>query len=119
VDPKRVYYLLRNFVLNTEDVLEVTIIALGPNMAVGISVNELCRYSDALTRSAQAALKHVTDAKIFAYLRQIRIFFLAGKGSVAGNDEEARYLGEVGDDVLGNAIAKILLFWIAAHIGEG
>lgn len=32
---------------------------------------------------------------------------------------QARYLREVGDDVLGNAVGEIVLIGIAAHVGEG
>ena len=41
------------------------------------------------------------------------------EGGIAGDDEEPPQLGQSRDDVLADAVGKILLFGFAAHIDEG
>ena len=43
---------------------------------------------------------------------------LEGEGGVAGDDRQRRHLRQVGDDVLGDAVAEIFLLGIAAHVDE-
>ena len=65
-----------------------------------------------------AALQHEAHAELAADLLHLHRLALVGERRVAGDHEQARDLRQVGDHVLGDAVAEILLLGIAAHIGE-
>ena len=49
---------------------------------------------------------------------QSRGHALVAETRIAPDDEQAGDLAEIGDDVFGNAVRKILLLWIPAHVVE-
>jgi hypothetical protein len=84
----------------------------------GGRVDELRGDPDPASGLADATLEHVAHAEALADLADIDVLALEREGRVAGDDEELRELRQRGDDVLGNAVGEILLFGIAAHVGE-
>src|SRR5436190_23430148 len=63
----------RDLVLNFENVLELAIIALGPQVRLIGNADELCGDSNASARFANATLQHVPDAKLLADVFKIQI----------------------------------------------
>ncbi len=92
-------------------------------MAFGI--DELNGDADAvvagqrLVIEADGALEDVADVEVAGYLlRRIRGAFEAhGRG--AADDAEGADAGEVGDDLVGEAIAEVVRSAVRLHAGEG
>ena len=94
------------------------VVAFGPVMAAGRRVDELRADAQLLAGPAHAAFEHVADAKLARDLLHIDRAALVDERRVAGDDEQPADAGQPGDQVLGDAVGKILLIGIAAHIGE-
>jgi hypothetical protein len=109
----------RDFVLHREDILEIPVVALGPDVAAALGVDKLRVNAHFHARLAHAAFEHVPHAELPADLLDVDALLLEGEGRVAGDDEQARDFGDVGDDVFGDAVGEVLLLGIAAHVGEG
>jgi hypothetical protein len=105
-------------VLNGEDVGQLPIEPLRPEVPAGGRVDELRGDPDPAAGLADAALEDMTHAEALADLADIDVLALEGEGRVAGDDEKLRQLRQRGDDVLGNAVSEIFLLGIAAHVGE-
>ena len=71
-----------------------------------------------LNRAGRVVREHKTDIKIPTDLLHFYRLVFVGKGSVACDNEQPGDLGQVSDDVFGDAIAEILLGPVAAKIGE-
>ncbi|MCY1231781.1 hypothetical protein D9M72_442410 [compost metagenome] len=82
------------------------------------AVDHLGVDADAVGGAAHAAFKNIAHTKFLAHLADIRRLALVGKGGIAGDDEEAGNLREIGDDVLGDAVGEITLLRIAGHVVE-
>ena len=108
----------RDLVLDREDVLELAVVALGPDVPVGLGIDQLHRDAHAVARLAHAALDHVLHAELRRHLLDADRAVLVHEGRVARDDEQVAKARERGDDVLGQAIGEELLLGIAAHVGE-
>ena len=82
-------------------------------------IDKLRRHTDAGSRLANTALKHVTDAQFPADLLHVHGSALVDEARVARDHEEPAQPGQRRDNVLGHAIAEVLLLRIAAHVDEG
>ena len=109
---------LRDFVLDGEDVGQFAVVALGPDMAAGLAVDQLGGDPDPLPRLAHAAFEHVADAQFARDIGDINRLALEGEGGVARDDLQRRDLAQVGRDVLADPVAEIFLLGIATHVHE-
>ena len=107
-----------HLVLDREDVLEVAVVALGPDVAVGIGVDQLHGHAHPVARLAHAALDHVLDAELRRDVLDLDRLALVDERRVARDHEQLPEPGQRGDDVLGQAVGEELLLGIAAHVGE-
>jgi len=96
----------------------VAVVALGPDLAAAVALDQLRRDAYAPARFADAALEHVADLELSRDLRHVEALALERERRVARHDEQRRDLVQVGDDVFADAVAEVLLFRIAAHVGE-
>src|SRR5260370_7930619 len=87
-------------------------------MVPGNGVNQLSGYPDPITGTSDAALQYVPNTEFAANLPQVSCLSLVNKTGVARDHEQRRNIGQSGDDVFGNAVRKISLFRITAHIVE-
>src|SRR4030095_3217322 len=99
-------------VLDAEDIGEVPVIAVGPDMAAGLSVDQLGGDAYPVARLAHAAFEHMADTQLLRDVAHIDRLALEREGGVARDDLERRNLGEVGGDVLADAVAEIFLLGI-------
>src|SRR5262249_16013583 len=81
-------------------------------------VDQLCGDAHAPAGLAYAALDDISDLQSLGYLTDVDGLALEGEGGVARQHVERGDLGQVGDDVLGDAVAEVFLLRIAAHVGE-
>src|ERR1700759_173340 len=85
---KRTHDIRRHLVLQIEDVGEVAIIAVGPDVNASLSMNELAGDAHPATCLAHAAFQHVAHAKVAGDCADINGPALVGKGAVARDDKE-------------------------------
>src|SRR5204863_5503717 len=64
-------YTFGNLVLDREDVVEIAVIALGPQMIASRSLDKLSRNPKAVAALSDRAFEHVADAKLAAHLLHI------------------------------------------------
>src|SRR5215468_11531507 len=110
---------LRDLVLDGEYLREITFVTLGPDMACGRNVIELGSDAHTSPDLAHAALEDIADAKLFADLPDVGRFTLVDERRVARDHEKPAQFGQCGDDVLTDSVRKIVLFGVAADVGEG
>ena len=76
------------FILPGKNVLDISIILLGPKMVALQGINKLGRNPDTISGSADASLQHVPDPQVFGNpLHGYRLTFVDG-GRVAGDNEK-------------------------------
>ena len=82
-------------------------------------VDQLGVDADAPIDAPGAALQKIAHAQLLADRAHVQRLALVGKDRVAGDDEQPRGPGQVGDQVLGEAVGEGILLGIAAEIDEG
>jgi len=107
-----------DLVLDSKHVFKFSVIALGPAMGASSRVDELRRDTHAISSSADTAFEHVAYAELPAHFPDVGRLPFVLEARVARDDEELGEAGELCDDVLGDAVAEVVLFWVAAEIGE-
>ena len=116
---------LSNFVLYGENVREITVVALGPDMIAGLGLNKLSGHANTVAGFSETTFEHVADAEFAPDLFHIDRTDLVGKGRVPGDHEKRGVAGQRRDDVLGNPIGEVLLlgsplmFWNGSTTIEG
>src|SRR5260370_20366110 len=108
-----------NFILNRENVGQIAVVAVGPDVIPRFSLDELGSNADPIGGLAEAAFEHITHAEISADLLHIDRLAFIGKRRVPGDDEQRGIMRKSGDDVFGYTIGDELLLGVATHIGEG
>ena len=88
-------------------------------MGAGRGVDKLGTDADAVAGAANAALQHVARAKLAPDLPHVDGLALVPEARVAGDDEQLGEPRQLGDDVLGDAVAEVFLIRVAAHAGKG
>jgi len=87
-------------------------------MPAGLGVDELGSDAQPAARPLDASVEHITDAQLAADLLGVDRFVPIGESAIAGDHERACEPRQVGRQILGDAIRKILLLRIVAEIGE-
>ena len=111
--------LADHLVLQREHLDGRAVVPFGPQMPAVERVDELGVDPDVLAVPPHAALQHVANPQILGDLLHLGRLVLVGPARVAGDDEDARQLGEVGDQILGHAVREVTLLRVATQIVEG
>src|SRR6516225_10377767 len=114
----RRYHPLGDFVLEYEDVGELAVVALGPNVGSGRGLDQLRGNAQTVAGSTHATFEDIVHAELTADLLYVDRTALVGEAAVARDDKEPPDLRQRGDDVLGHAVREKLLFRVAAHVLE-
>src|SRR6516162_208998 len=77
-----------DLVLYSEDVGQVAIVALGPEMPASGGFDQLCRHPHQVACLAHAALEHVAHAELPPDISGRNRFPLVSEGRIAGDDEQ-------------------------------
>ena len=99
--------------------LQRPVIALGPQVTAGGGIDQLRRDPHLVVSLAHTAFQHIPHAQLLAHVLHLHRFAFVGEGRVASDDKQAGELGEIGGEVLGDAVAEILLLGVVAHVDEG
>src|SRR5215510_1381118 len=81
-------------------------------------VNKLAGDANTVATSAHAAFQDVAHAQFASNLLDVDGPSLVRKARIASDDEQAGETGQSGDDLLHNAVSKVLLLDVSAHILE-
>src|SRR5215469_2802868 len=103
-------------VLHREDIGQISVVTLGPEMGAGGNIDKLAADAHPLSGSAHATFEDIADAKVAASLLEIDGFSFVGECGIAGDDEKPAPFRQRRDDVLGNAVDKIVLLGIATNV---
>ena len=107
-----------DLVLHGEDIVELAVVALGPDVHVGRRVDELDGNAQPVARLAHAALDQIARAELLGDLAHVDGLSLVDEGRVARDDEQFAPAAQLCEDVLGEPIGEEFLLGIAAHVGE-
>jgi hypothetical protein len=110
--------LLRDLVLDREQVRLGPVVALRPQVPAAGRVDELRREAHPPRVGLQAALEHVAHAQLPADLAQVDRLALVGVDRVVGDHQQVGVLGEVGDEVLGDPVGEPPPPRVAREVGE-
>ena len=77
---------LSDLVLHVENVSEVAVVALGPDMIASQGLDQLCGYPDAVAGFAQAALKDIPDTEVASDFLHIDRAAFVGEARITGED---------------------------------
>jgi hypothetical protein len=107
-----------DFILQVEDVAQVTVVPLGPYVLAGRRVNELAGHADPAAVGPHAAFEDVTDRQLQRDLPNVDGSPLVGESRVACDHEEPAQAGQRRRNILGDPVREILLLGITAHVRE-
>ena len=107
-----------NLVLNRENVLQISVKSLRPQVSSTACLDELGCDPDSATCFPNAAFYYVVDVQFLANSTQIGRLALVLKGRIASDHRESVEAAQFSDYVLGDAVGEVLLLRIARHVGE-
>src|SRR5262249_13197238 len=107
-----------HLVLQIEDILDVAIEAIGPQMCPSFGIDQLAGYAEPVCRLADAAFEYITHPELAPHLLHVYRAAFVVKARIARDDDEGAHARKGRDDLLCHAISEILLFRIAAQIDE-
>ena len=87
-------------------------------MDAGLGINELAGDADTISCVPHSALKHVAHAEFARDPLHVDSYGFIDKGGITRDDEEPLDARQAGDDVLHDAVSKVLLLGIATHVLE-
>ena len=115
---KRVDDPTRDVVLDLEDIRQVAIVAVGPQVATGCCIDELRGNPHAIAGAPDRAFEHREHTKLAADGAKVDRASFISEARVARDHRQTGDLRQVGDDVFSDAVGEIFLLRIARHIGE-
>src|SRR5258706_1153361 len=107
-----------HLVLDGEDILELAVIAFGPNVPVGFRIDQLHGDADSITHLPHAPLEDVIDAEFARDLLHFYRLTLVYEGRVTRDNEQVMETGQLRYDVLCEAVREEFLLRIAAHVNQ-
>ena len=108
-----------DLVLDGEDVGQVAVEALRPELVAIRGVDQLRRDAQSGAGLADAAFQDVGHVELLAHGSQILALALEIEGRRTRSDAQAGDLGQRVDDLLRHAVGEVLLIVLGAHVHEG
>ena len=115
---ERPRYPQRHVALDHEDIGELPVIRLGPEVAVGLGVDELGDDTHAISGAPNAPLEHRRDLQPGRDLPQALLPFLQRHTRGARDHLEGADLRQLGDDVLRDPVGEVRVLRVRAQVGE-
>lgn len=88
-------------------------------MGTVFCIDQLRRDPDAVTALANTALKNIPHAKLLRRFADVARTSFVNEAGIARDDAQPCKLRQGGDNVFDQAIAEMLLLWVAGHVLEG
>ena len=108
-----------NLILHHEDIGQIPVVSLRPQVGPIRSGNELRGHSNARAGLAHAAFQNVCDSKRLRDAPRIRVLALERKSRRARDHLQAWQLIQRMDDLFRQTVAEVFLLGIGAEIREG
>ena len=105
-----------DLVLQCEKSPQAAVITLAPDVMARGRVDELGIDADLAAQPLHAALHHIAHTQLAGDRGEIGPLVPHREGRMAGDDAEGGKARQIGRQIIGNAVAEILLLGIAAHI---
>ena len=109
---------MSDFILDRENVSQIAVVTVCPDVSTVLSANQLSRDADARPGLPHTSLQNEINAEALRHCRHLDRFALVSEDGVPCHHEQAGNFREIGDDVFGNAVTEIFLLGIAAHVYE-
>ena len=119
LEVQRDRYSAGDLVLQREQIAGVAVEAVGPQMRVGLGIDQLGAYSHPIAGSPDAPLQHIARTQLVADLLCVGRPVPIGERGVPRNDGHDGKPGQIGRQVFGDTVGEILLFAVVAQIDEG
>src|SRR5690554_5838744 len=110
--------VLGDRVFEIEDIIELAIELLRPDMGATVRFDQLGGDAHGPTHAPDAPFKRVADTERLGYFADIIGAVLVNEGGVAGHDRKGLEARERGCQVLDHAIGEIALLGVVAEIGK-
>src|SRR5262249_41394337 len=107
-----------DLVLDGEDVRQLAVVRLRPEVVAVGDVDQLGADPQPVAGLADAALQDGADAELFADLADVLVAALEGEGGGAGGDVQPLDPGQGADQLLGQAVAEVLVLGVGAEVAE-
>ncbi|MCY1305759.1 hypothetical protein D9M70_555830 [compost metagenome] len=85
---ERVHNVLRDFVLQLEDILKVAVVPLRPHVPAIRSIDELSRDAYSVSRSTHAAFQHISYAELPSHLLHVYRASFVSEARISGDNAE-------------------------------
>ena len=108
-----------DFILQTEDIAQRPVITLRPQFSAGGCIHQSSRDPYLVAGLAHTAFQYILHPQFLAHLLKRHRLALVSESGIAGDNKETGKPGEVGDQVIGDAVAEIFLLAVPAHVDEG
>jgi hypothetical protein len=105
--------------LQLEQLAYVLLETVGPPMRAWFGVDELRVDAHVTSVALHRACEHIANAELLTDLLCVHALALEGEGGVGCDDEAVLDARKISCEVLGDAVGKVVLRWIAGEIGEG
>jgi hypothetical protein len=105
--------------LQTEDVAQLTVIALRPKGAFAVCGNQPGIQAQRSVRTAHAAAQQIANAELTADSARRRRAVLVGKSGIARHDQKPGDLRQIRNQVFGDAAREVGLIGIGRVVLEG
>ena len=110
---------LHNLVLDSKKFCQIPIKFLGPDMTATLGIDQLRVDTDACAQSSDAAFDDEADIQFTRDLLHVDCNATIPERGRARPHRKEVPTRELGNDVLGDSVAEIVLLRIATHVGEG
>src|SRR6516225_402695 len=108
-----------NFVLHREDVAEIAIITVVPDMRGIGRVDQLRCHADPVAAFAHRAFEHIADTQLAPDPLYVDRLAFVSEARITGDDKEPANAGERGNDLLDHPVGEILLLPVSGHVLKG
>jgi hypothetical protein len=95
--------------LQREQIVCIAIEPLGPQMRIDLGVDQLSVDADPIARPPDAPFKHIAHPQLTADLLRVDPLILIGEGGAARDNETVCDPRQIGRQILGDRVGKILL----------
>jgi hypothetical protein len=117
-DPELLHYVRRDLVLDREDVVELAVVGLRPQVRVGPGADQLRRDTHRVAGLAHRAFEHIGNVQRARDLRDAGLLALERERRRARRHLQLRNLREQVQQLFGDAVGKILVRLFIAHVDE-
>ena len=107
-----------HLLLDIEDIFELQVVFVGPQLLAVRGPDEFRRDPHRVATLADAAEHHVPDAELLADFARVHRSSLERHGRVSRDNRKPPVTGEQTNNVLGQAVAEIVVLGIIGHVPE-